>query len=252
MRLHKEFEGTVQGFDLFKRFAWVLAVLQLVSGCFSLSVVPFTRRNPGERYLGWINLFFAYTVVANFAFIGNLINAGFGSGWSWLMVLCWVTFVVASLYHRREIARKNRAGEEWHSMYMGDSNIPLPVSQETMYKAIEPGLVFLAGAVLFYFSGAVGAWLMISGICLLVNNHVVYFQQRQIVLDIRDRRIEARFMSDAVAGKPASKTAGFVLAESNLRMIRKDPELKQALLENLSEESKSLLDAPPEDLNKAA
>ena len=55
-------------------FEWALAFLSLVSGCFAISVVPFIRKDFGERYLGWLNLFFGYTVVANFFFLGNVIS----------------------------------------------------------------------------------------------------------------------------------------------------------------------------------
>ena len=53
-------------------FEVALAILSLVSGCFAISVVPFIRKDFGERYLGWLNLFFGYTVVANFTFLGSI------------------------------------------------------------------------------------------------------------------------------------------------------------------------------------
>jgi len=245
VRLHKQTDTLLEGYDWWKRFSWVLMALGLITSCFSVSIVPFTRRNFGERYFGWINLFFAYTVVANFAFLGNLIGVGLGHGWSWLMVLCWLGFIAASIWHRMEISRKNRASVEWHSMYTGDSILPLPFSQEKIFKFFEPAAVVTAGLLIWYFSGAVGAWLVIGGISLLVNNHIVYFTQRQAILDIRDRQIEARYLSDAVAGKPAKQTGGFVLAQSNLEAIKHDPGLQKAFA-NLSNELKSLLDAPSE------
>jgi hypothetical protein len=231
---------------------WVLGLLLIVASSFSISIVALFRRNFGERYLGWINLFFGYTVVANFAFIGNLIGAGFGHGWSWLMVLCWLAFVAASIYHRIEIARKKRKGERWHTMYPGDSIIPLPIGQERMFKFVEPAIVFVLGAVIFAFSGSVGAWLMISAAALIFSNHFMYFSQQQVVLDAQDRAIEADFLSGAMQGKPAKETAGFVFADSTVKAFKRDPGLKRAF-ENISDEAKGLLDAPPdEDFDKAA
>jgi hypothetical protein len=50
------------------------------------------------------------------------------------MFLFWLAFIAMSIYRRIEITRKNNAGVEWHSVYMGTSLLPLPVSHEKIYK----------------------------------------------------------------------------------------------------------------------
>ena len=84
---------------------------------------------------------------------------------------------MASVYRRCEITRKNNAGSKWHSMYMGTSLLPLPFSQEKIYKFFEPALVFGAGHMLWAFSGQVGLWLMIAAVSLFINNHIVLLQR---------------------------------------------------------------------------
>ena len=245
MKLGSESRSVFGGTDLWKKSEWALSLLSLVTSCFTVSVVPFLRKDFGERYLGWINLFFGYTIVANFTFLGSIIMVLFRRGGSSrLMLVFWVAFILASLWHLREIHRKNKKGEQWHSMYMGTSILPLPFSREFIYKFAEPALVFLAGRMLWDISGQVGLWLMIAAVSLFVNNHIIYHNQRQAILDLRDSEIEARNIGKAFAGRPASETCGLVVAESNIDLIRKDAGLQEAF-SNLSPELKSVLDAQP-------
>ena len=91
---------------------------------------------------------------------------------------------------------------------------------------------------------------MISAVALLINNHIVYYNERRSILDARDAQIEAKYLSAALSGKPASETAGFVVAESSIKLMKQDAGLKDAFA-NLSPELTSVLDSPP-DLGSAA
>jgi hypothetical protein len=251
MKLMRETRQVFGGMDIWRQYEWALGLLSLISSCFAISVIPFLRKDMGERYFGWLNIFFGYTVIANFMFLGSLLAMALGMvGHSFplspqLMMLFWLGFIGASLYHRREIARKNKAGIEWHSMYIGTSLLPVPFSAEKIYKFIEPGLVFTAGYFLYGISGQVGLWLMLSAAGLLVNNHIVYYNERQAILDMRDAQIEARYFSAAISGKPARETAGFVVAESSIKLIGQDARLQKAF-GSLSTELKDLIDSPPD------
>jgi hypothetical protein len=247
MKLMNETRSVFGSTDVWQKSEWALAFLSLVTGCFAISIVPFIRKDFGERYLGWLNLFFGYTVVANFTFLGTVVAglAGaflhIGIGGTPIMELFWLAFVGLSIYHRREITRKNKAGEKWHSMYLGTSILPLPFSREIVYKFAEPGLVILAGFMLNKIASLPGVWLMIAGASLFINNHIIYHHQRQAILDIRDAEIEARNMSKAFAGKPPQETGGLLVAESCAELIRKDADLTDAF-RNLSPELKDVLD----------
>lgn len=244
MKLGQESRSVFGGTDLWRKSEWALGLLSLITSCFAVSVVPFIRKDFGERYLGWLNLFFGYTIVANFTFLGSVIMMLTHKGGSEVMLVFWLAFIAMSLYRRYEIFRKNKSGEKWHSMYMGTSILPLPFSNEVVYKFAEPILVFAVGHLLWTVSGQVGLWLMIAAFALAINNHIVYHNQRQAILDIRDAEIEARNISRAFAGRPASETGGLVVAESNIDLIRKDASLQEAF-GNLSPELKQVLDAMP-------
>ncbi len=244
MKLYGETRELLKGTEQWRTFEVLLAIISLISGCFAVSVVPFIRKDFGERYLSWLNLFFGYTVVANFTFLGSMFGFLTRQGGQQFMVLFWLAFIAMGVYRRWEINRKNNAGVEWHSMYMGTSILPLPVSTEKIYKFFEPALVFGAGHLLWTISGQVGLWLMISAVALFINNHIVYYNERRAMLDMRDAEIEAKYLSAALAGKPASETGGFVVAESSVRLMGQDARLKDAFA-NLSPELKHVLDAEP-------
>jgi hypothetical protein len=225
-------------------FEVALSLLSLITGCFSISIVPFTRKDFGERYLGWLNLYFGYSALAGFVFFGNLLGALTRHGGSRLIIVFLLAFVALSLYHRLQITRKNNAGAEWHSMYFGTSVLPLPFSQEKIYKFFEPAMVFAVGHLFWMFSGQVGLWLMVSAVSLLINNHIVFYNERRSILDMRDAQIEAKYISAAFSGKPASETAGFVVAESSIKLMKQDASLTDAFA-NLSPELKDVLDTQP-------
>jgi hypothetical protein len=248
MKLLNDSKSLFGGASTWQKTEWILGLLSFLSGCFAISIVPFIRKDFGERYLGWLNLFFGYTAVANFLFLGTLV-AGLSGAFLHIgisgapfMQLFWLAFVGLSIYHRREIARKNKAGVKWHSMYLGTSILPLPFSPEIVYKFIEPGLVVGAGYFISGITTLPGWWLMIAGTSLFINNHIIYHNQRQAILDIRDAEIEAQCMSKAFAGRPANETSGLLVAESNMDLIRKDAGLQEAF-SNLSPELKEVLDA---------
>jgi hypothetical protein len=211
-------------------YKWLLALLMLISGCFTVSVVGFLRKDMGERYFSLINLFFGYSVVANFVYLGNFIGMVAGREFSQIMLLFYLGFIGVSFYHLAEIRRKNKAGVEWHSMSHGTSLLPLPFSEEIVLKLWEPLLVFVAGLLLRKLSAQASLWLVISGISLLINNHIVFYFERQKFLDARDAGIEARNLGKALQGKPARQTGGFVIAASTTELFRHQGGLRDAFL----------------------
>jgi hypothetical protein len=235
------------GLDVWRQAEWALALLSLISSCFAISVVPFLRKDMGERYFGWLNLYFGYSVVAGFTFFGSLLGFFIHQPiiFPQLMYGFLLAFIGASIYQRREITRKNNKGIEWHSMFIGTSILPVPLSQEKILKFVEPAVVFLLGKLLWTFNWQVGLWLTFAAFGLAINNNIVFYQERQAILDLRDGQIEAVYLSDAMEGKPAAETCGLVIGESTRKLVGRDAKLKDAFV-NLSTELKNLLDAPPD------
>jgi len=244
MRMMQQAKNSFGGTDIWKTNEWILGLVVLLTSALTMSIVPFTRKDFGERYLGWLNLYFGYSAMATFITFSSLMGGLLKIGTSpQLMHYFWLAFVGMTLYHRYEISRKNRKGIEWHSMYIGKSLLPLPFSQETILKFFEPLSVFLLGFIVMKFSGQMGLWLIICAIAVAINNQIVFFQERQSVLDMRDAQIEAKYISDAFAGKPASQTAGFTVSESCVKLMATDTKLADAF-SNLSDDMKDILDSP--------
>jgi hypothetical protein len=244
MRIGREAVRFARVLDTWRRMEFFATLVVFITSWFTVGVVGFLRKDFGERYLSWVNIFFGYTVVANFTFLGGVVAVGSGEGFSLLMLFFWLAFVGLSVYHRREISRKNRAGQQWHSFYMGTSWFPIPCSAEVLHKWVEPGLVFVASLLFWKLAVVVGIWLLICAISLLLQSHLVYYYERQEILDTRDARIEAGNMSQALSGRPAGETCGFVIAESNLQLVRKDAGLRAAFAA-LGNDMNGVLNAAP-------
>jgi hypothetical protein len=244
MKLYGEAKDLLKGTESWRMYEMMLAIISLISGCFAISIVPFVRKDFGERYLSWLNLSFGYTVVAFFMFFGQMFSFLTRWGGQQLMTLFFLAFIAMSVYRRWEIHRRNNAGVPWHSMCMGTSILPLPFSEEKVYKFFEPALIFGAGHLLWTLSGQVGLWIMISAVSLFINNHIVFYNERRAMLDMRDAEIETKYIGAALTGKPVTETAGFVVAESSIKLMGQDARLKDAFA-NLPQELKDVLDTEP-------
>jgi len=237
----KQFLQFARGLDPWKKLEVFAVLVNFVAACFSLSSVVFVRRDFGERYLGWINLAFAYTVPVNFAVFGNLVARSQGHGMSWSMIAAWLAFVAVSMFHRLVIWRRQRTGEQWHSYYVGMSLLPLPVSEEVKLKWIEPSLVLALAALCWALSAELLAvWLALSSMALWLHTHLLFYYREQAVLDAIDAQLEARHLGDALQGKPARQTAGVVMAESVRKRVQSDPGLVAAFA-SLSPELKAMM-----------
>ncbi len=185
--------------------------------------------------------YFGYAVVSTLPLL---------SGFSSIAILCSLAFLAASLFHRYEINDRNRRGVTWHSFSKGESwlyeldlsDIPFRLNDEVIHKWIEPALVGIAGGIAYLFAPAVGIWLLISAVALTVNAQIDYHYERSVFLDARDGQVEARYLGDALSGRPASQTAGLVIAASNVAMVQRDPGLKAAF-GSLGNELLSMMDA---------
>ena len=246
MKLMSQTKSVFGGTDFWKKNEWALAVALLITGFFTATIIPFTRKDFGERYFGWLNIYFGYSTMTAYIVASTMLGAFIHVMPSRLMTILMFAFIGSSLYHRWEIRRKNNSGVHWHSNFMGTSLLPFPYSQEKIFKFFEPLSVFLLGYTLYHLiSGQVGIWLMVAAASLFINNHIIFHQERQAILDMRDAQIEAQYFGDALAGKPAAQTAGFVVSESSIKLVGQDAGLTQAFAE-LSDEMKSLLDVPPD------
>ena len=141
------------------------------------------------------------------------------------------------------IWRKEKAGKLWHSYNPGESLIRIPgVSEETVAKWIEPGLLFALAYVAGKFHDTpLRLWLLIGAFAVLVHEHVSYHMQRQSLLDMQDALIEQKNLSAVLSGKPVQQTQGYTIAKSNIALLERSPEMRDAF-STLPDDMKAILD----------
>ncbi|MET0658280.1 MAG: hypothetical protein ABW110_09025 [Steroidobacteraceae bacterium] len=211
--------------------------------CIAVNIFTLIRSNFGERFMTVVNWFIGASLFSMFTLFAALA----GSPKTMLWRLAWGPAVLfCFIYHRWVIRKKSRTGIVWHSYSDGISHltkIPLIrdfVPDEVIDKWLEPGLILLLAWPMGYFDRGFSVYLAIVGVALCLRAQVNYNLQRQHYLDVRDQRIESRFMEAALAGKPPAETGGFTIAASNRILIEQEAEVKrhsepQSVLVNITQ-----------------
>ena len=243
MQLHKPAQRLIMGTDAGQMIAGILTLIFWVLGWFVMSVVPFLRKDFGERYMSWLNIVFGLTAIGFFTGIGNVLFSQGSNHVSWVIEVMYYGVIIMCVDHRVEIWRKNRRGELWHSYYAGTSLLRLPkVSVETTAKWIEPAVLFaLAQVANAWHDRPLYLWLLIGAIAVFVHEQISFHMQRQQFLDMRDAMIASQNRSAAMSGQSAKQSHGFTIAASNLEILRRNPELKGEFGE-LPDDVKEILD----------
>lgn len=277
-------QNLLAGANWFLFLQAILSFVYWVAGWFSMSVVVFLRKDFGERYLSWLNLFAAYSVVWLFAGINAFLwvfsQADDSSvNFSGTMFTVYGLFILTSFYHRFAIWLRLRRGELWHSFYEGTSFL-LPLTErlvarlfrsledtvfgqymaprasaEVVHKWVEPVFLLLLGLIMSPIDTATSGWLIISSIAFWVREQVEYFMVRQFVLDQVDSLIQGQFMQAALNGATPEESRGFTMSPSAVKLLNaaaEEPAARRYLQPEVSEAygllspaEQDLLDAMP-------
>ena len=224
-------QNLMAGFFMWEYLKFFLFLIYWISGFFTMSVVVFLRRDFGERYLSWLNLYAAWTTVIMgivwSAFLSSFSgNRGVATG-AWPIMLFVLAFIGTSLYHRYRIAKRRQAQIPWHSFGNGIPHLQalfarwnLVPTREAINKWFEPLLLLLLSWPVGWFSGPLGTWLFICAIAVAVREQVEYFYAYQAILDQVDATIEALYMKEAVLGSPPERAAGFTIPRGGARLLK--------------------------------
>ena len=247
-------KNLLAGTNWFQHVQFFFLFFYWIAGWFAMSTVVFLRKDFGERYLSWFNLYAGYTVVWFMAFPVTLVDAlAYEGEFSGTMQVFYGLFILVSLYHRYVIYRRNRPRRfsEWHSlnsaipllaiwlnwalghfgrwleprMQQGLPHRPITlnlwVSDDVTKRYIEP--LFLVAVGWFFFEEDTGMrlWLFISAAAVFYREQLDYFLARQKVLDMMDSRIEGKYLAPVLRGESATSTAGFTMPISSVRILKK-------------------------------
>jgi len=178
---------------------------------FSL-VMPFLRRNFGERFFSLsMILFMGAAVTAVTFWLGK--NNSFVYGYM-------AAVAVLSLYHLLVIFLRNRKGVVWHSRHEGDF-LPflhyLPKASYWMIEGFyEPLIIVITGAVVSYYTDpAMASFFWFIAAAMVLRSRYAYRLHKEKMLDERDAQIEAENKMQALEGAATKDTKGFVIKGAN-------------------------------------
>ena len=136
-----------------------------------------------------------------------------------------------STCHLIVIFQRNRKGIIFHSFFSGYSNLEplikwLPYSKNEWIRdgLYEPLIVLLVSfLVQLLLDDGLANLMQIAAFCMVLRTRFHYWLYRKELLKMRNAQIESQYAMDALNGKPASETAGFVVKNvHNLRPSDKD------------------------------
>ena len=219
-------------------YQWVGGLTHIVMAVMALPAEVVLRRRFGERYLDWPMVALAYIYTLFFA---SIAEEAAGAKTQVNGVLVANVFLVITLFHMLEIKYSSLCGEERHSFSPGKSLPPMVFVAHTLLGLAEhilprrwtnhgapAGLkkrgeyvalsfldpiawVGVGFLLLILFGDGIGVFVTWSGLCLTCRCGMDRFFARMEVLDLIDRRIEAKHKQDLLSGKiEPSQAAGYV------------------------------------------
>jgi hypothetical protein len=120
---------------------------------------------------------------------------------------------------------REREGKDWHTYFTGESRFSVLenateyigmksyvgkhlVANHIVQLYVEPLFLFSLGISIFIFLPMVGSWLVTGSVAVFIRGQLVYNRIRRQVLDMKDSRIESKYMVKAMEGAEPSRTAG--------------------------------------------
>jgi hypothetical protein len=167
-------------------FAQKLELVQWAMRFPALTVIVFLRRDLGYRLLNPIALIGVAFVMLVF---GTVFGPESRPEDLWIFAV-----VMLALAFGQRIARWRamRRGVAQHSYYFGTScfdSAGIPECFRRNGRAnflLDPACCLIAGFILLHYSRALGAWLIISGLCLRAYEFTIFRKELNQALDITD------------------------------------------------------------------
>jgi len=180
-------------------------------------------------------------------------------------------YIILGVNELKRAFERERDGKAWHSYFTGQSRFTFfdditdqfglksylgthLVANHIVQLYIEPLFLFILGVSLIPVFPLVGAWISTGSIAVFVKGQITYSRIKKQVWDMKDSRIESKYMVKALEGTEPSTTAGLttLAIRPNITQInvnrkeaidetfKKNPELaKMAGIETYIKEAES-------------
>jgi hypothetical protein len=122
-----------------------------------------------------------------------------------------IAWVMLALFERFQRLEEEKQGTEPHTLSKGVSRFGVqdivPLSEKAICEGVEPGLAFLAGAVLRRLGFSMLGWIFIcSSVCWALTEWRFYHQEKRHIRDLRNLDKEGR--REAELTKPVAYRSG--------------------------------------------
>lgn len=108
-----------------------------------------------------------------------------------------------------------------------------------LYRFIEPGICLVLAFLVYFLNGPLGVWLGVAGFALFARNNLAYMQQRDMLLDLIDERIQSQSLAAALSGADKSQTFGWSVAR-----------VPSAIFRDVEDVARAAAAAPPPDFTE--
>ena len=195
------------------------AAIVVLSHFYVIPVETMMRHRFGVRYLSgakWIIALIVHLALGPPAIASTLSNsASEGQQLLWFFAgLAWGVLVLAfGLGHLIEDRKRARRGVQWHTYSDG---LPFPlwkrIGLDDRFVRLygEPLLCLVVAIAVSLFAAPIAIYLIVAGVVLWVREEARRNYERDQLLDAMDERIELEQRNNALRGKPAIETKGFV------------------------------------------
>jgi hypothetical protein len=229
--------------------AEALAMAEFLMSRLSQPAIALLRFNFGERFFGEATG--KIVLFGLLYFLASLTKGG-------LFSLFLFASFFACMLHCAVIWVRKRRGERWHSRYHGRPLlcIVLPLPAPFIRRWVEPLLLLFLSFSLSRTgqSAALENYLAFAGLSIATIESIAAQRWRRMLLDAQDKQIEAEYFNEALAGKPATETNGFIIPVGMPDLSGKQGESLQSLLRSIYSEMRKALkslkqEAAPESLS---
>lgn len=137
-----------------------------------------------------------------------------------------IVYIALGLGELRKQFERHKDGKAWHSYHVGESRLKLfqiiteglklksvlgnhLIANHIVQLYIEPLFFFSLGLGIVFFIPEFGAFLVFGSSMVFIRGQMIYNRIRNQLLDIKDNKIESKFMAEAIKGVDPKNTAGF-------------------------------------------
>lgn len=139
-----------------------------------------------------------------------------------------IAYILFGLSEFRRQFERARDGKPWHSYNTGQSRVNFlnliirglrlksllgkhMIANHVNQLYIEPLFCLCVGLALMLFLPVIGGYVTVGSILVFIRGQIIFHRVKKQILDIKDSKIETKFMAQAIKGADPANTAGMTI-----------------------------------------